>query len=38
MTVLRCEDCETIDEHKRQEYMLSVIGQIFVSAGSLISV
>ena len=38
MTVLRWEDCETIEEYKSQGYMLTTVGQNFVSAGSLIGV
>ncbi|HKI79809.1 MAG TPA: hypothetical protein VKA26_14810 [Ignavibacteriaceae bacterium] len=38
MTVLRWEGCETIEEHKSQGYMLTTVGQNFISAGSLIGV
>ncbi len=38
MTVLRWEDCETIEEHRSQGYMLTTVGQNFVSAGCLIGV
>ncbi len=38
MTVLRWEDCETIEEHKSSGYMLTTVGQNFVSAGSVVGV
>lgn len=38
MTVLRWEGCETIEEHKSSGYMLTTVGQNFVSAGSLVGV
>lgn len=38
VTVLRWEDCETIETHKSQGYMLTTVGQNFVSTGSLIGV
>lgn len=37
-TVLRWEDCETIEEHKSSNYMLTTVGQNFVSAGSVVGV
>lgn len=37
-TVLRWEGCETIEEHKISNYMLTTVGQNFVSAGSLVGV
>lgn len=38
MTVLRWEGCETIEEHRTSGYMLTTVGQNFVSAGSLVGV
>ena len=38
MTVLRWEDCETIEQHKTAGYMLTTVGQNFVSAGSVVGV
>jgi hypothetical protein len=38
MTVLRWENCETIEEHRASGYMLTTVGQNFVSAGSLVGV
>ena len=38
VTVLRWEDCETIEEHYNQHYMLTTVGANFVSAGSLVGV
>ena len=38
ITVLRWEDCETIEEHRTSGYMLTTVGQNFVSAGSLVGV
>jgi hypothetical protein len=38
ITVLRWEDCETIEQHKTQGYMLTTVGQNFISSGSLIGV
>lgn len=38
MTVLRWEGCETIEEHRSSGYMLTTVGQNFVSAGSLVGV
>ena len=38
MTVLRWESCETIEEHRSSGYMLTTVGQDFVSAGSLVGV
>ncbi len=38
VTVLRWEDCETIEEHRSSGYMLTTVGQNFVSAGSLVGV
>ena len=38
MTVLRWEDCETIEQHKEAGYMLTTVGQNFVSAGSVVGV
>jgi hypothetical protein len=38
ITVLRWEDCETIEEHRKDNYMLTTTGQNFVSAGTLIGV
>ena len=38
MTVLRWEGCKTIEEDKSQGYMLTTVGQNFISAGSLIGV
>jgi len=38
ITVLRWEDCETIEQHKSQGYMLTTVGQNFISSGSLIGV
>jgi hypothetical protein len=38
MTVLRWEGCETIEEHRSSGYMLSTVGQNFVSAGTLVGV
>jgi hypothetical protein len=38
ITVLRWEDCETIEEHRSQHYMLTTVGANFVSAGSLVGV
>jgi hypothetical protein len=38
MTVLRWEGCETIEEHKLSNYMLTTVGQNFVSEGSLVGV
>ena len=37
-TVLRWEDCETIEENKLSNYMLTTVGQNFVSEGTLIGV
>ena len=37
-TVLRWEDCETIEENKLSNYMLTTVGQNFVSEGSLVGV
>ena len=37
-TVLRWEDCETIEENKLSNYMLTTVGQTFVSEGSLVGV
>lgn len=36
--VLRWEDAETIEEHKDENYMVTTVGQNFVSAGSVIAV
>jgi len=38
MTVLRWEDCETIEEHKSSGYMLTTIGVSLVSDGTLVGV
>ena len=38
MTVLRWEGCETIEEHRTSGYMLTTVGQNFVSKGSLVGV
>jgi hypothetical protein len=38
MTVLRWEGCETIEEHRSSGYMLTTVGQNFVSKGSLVGV
>lgn len=38
VSVLRWEDCETIEEHRNQNYMLTTVGQNFVSSGSLVGV
>lgn len=38
MTVLRWEGCETIEEHRTSGYMLTTVGQNFVSSGSLVGV
>ena len=38
MTVWRWEGCETIEEHRSSGYMLTTVGQNFVSAGSLVGV
>src|SRR5512138_3045991 len=38
MTVLRWENCETIEEHKSTGYMLTTVGQNFVSMGCLVGV
>jgi len=37
-TVLRWEDAETIEEHKDENYMVTTVGQNFVSAGSVVAV
>ena len=37
-TVLRWEDCETIEENRVSNYMLTTVGQNFISEGSLIGV
>ena len=37
-TVLRWENCETIEENKLSNYMLTTVGQNFVSEGSLVGV
>jgi hypothetical protein len=37
-TVLRWEDAETIEEHKEENYMVTTVGQNFVSAGSIVAV
>ena len=38
MTVLRWENCETIEEHRSSGYMLTTVGQNFVSMGCLVGV
>ncbi len=38
ITVLRWERCETIEQHKNQNYMLTTVGRDFVSEGSLVGV
>jgi hypothetical protein len=38
MTVLRWENCETIEEHQKENYMLTTTGQNFVSSGTLIGI
>jgi len=38
MTVLRWEDCETIEEHRDEHYMLTTTGMNMVSAGTLVGV
>ena len=38
ITVLRWEGCETIEEHRRDGYLLTTVGQNFVSAGCLVGV
>jgi hypothetical protein len=38
MTVLRWEGCETIEEHRRDSYLLTTVGQNFVTAGCLVGV
>ena len=37
-TVLRWEDCETIEENKLSNFMLTSVGRNFVSEGSLVGV
>lgn len=37
-TVLRWEDCETIESHKSQGYLLTTVGRNFISEGSLVGV
>ena len=38
VTALRWENCETIEEHKSNGYMLTTLGQNFISAGTLVGV
>lgn len=38
VTVLRWEGCETIEQHKNSNYMLTTVGANFVSEGSLVGV
>jgi hypothetical protein len=38
MAVLRWEGCETIEEHRSLGYMLTTVGENFVSAGCLVGV
>lgn len=38
ITVLRWEGCETIEEHKSEGYMLTTVGQNWVSSGTLVGV
>jgi len=38
MTVLRWEDCETIEEHKSDGYMLTTVGANLISSGSAVGV
>ena len=38
ITVLRWEGCETIEQHKNSNYMLTTVGANFVSEGSLVGV
>lgn len=38
MTVLRWEGAETIEEHKKDNYMLTTIGANLISAGSVVGV
>ena len=37
-TVLRWEDAETIEEHKDENYMVTTVGQNFISAGAVVAV
>ncbi|MDX1702234.1 MAG: hypothetical protein R3250_16525 [Melioribacteraceae bacterium] len=37
-TVLRWEDCETIEENRVSNYMLTTVGQNFISEGRLVGV
>ena len=37
-TVLRWEDCETIEENKLSNYMLTTVGRNFISEGSVVGV
>lgn len=38
ITVLRWEGCETIEQHKTSNYMLTTVGANFVSDGTLVGV
>ncbi|HSP87477.1 MAG TPA: hypothetical protein VLN45_05050 [Ignavibacteriaceae bacterium] len=38
LAVLRWEDCETIEEHRDENYMLTTTGMNLVSAGTLVGV
>lgn len=38
MAVLRWEDCETIEQHKSEGYMLTTVGQNLISSGSVVGV
>lgn len=38
VTVLRWEGCETIEQHKTSNYMLTTVGANFVSDGTLVGV
>jgi len=38
MTVLRWEGGETIEEHRKENYMLTTVGADFISSGSVVGV